>query len=102
MINIDGIYETNSFQWVRWETDADGNRFLTYVCYWNRMLAKAYNMWNDNDDWTILYVEKNWRMKKYTLYWYFNSSALTWFILWVLYNGERESDITWDVSNLPV
>ena len=50
----------------------------------------------------MVYINKNWNFKKYTVYWYFNTSAVQWFILWVLYNGERESNTTWNVSNVPV
>jgi hypothetical protein len=32
------------------------------------------------------------------VYWYYQTTTLTWFILWVLYNGERESNITWEVN----
>jgi len=102
MINIDGIYTTQSFEWVRWETDADGNTFNCYVCYWSRMLAKIYNIWDDDTNGSIMFINKNWHFKKYTVYWYYNTSALQWFILWVLYNGERESNTTGNVSDVPV
>lgn len=102
MINIDWLYTTRVLNWTRWENDADGNSFQYYLCYWNRTLAKVYSIWDDETDWSILYINKNWNFKKYIVYWYFNTSAIQWFILWVLYNGERESNTTWDISNLPV
>ena len=92
MLNIEWVYSSQTFQWVRWETDADWNHFTDYICYGNRLLAKVYSIWDDDTVWSIIYIQKNWRFKKYVVYWYFNSSAIVWFILWVLYNGERESD----------
>ena len=92
MLNIDWVYSSNSFEWVRGEADQDGNSFTDYICYGNRLLAKVYSIWDDDTVWSIIYIQKNWHFKKYTVYWYFNSSAIVWFILWVLYNGEREGN----------
>jgi hypothetical protein len=38
--------------------------------------------------WRILYIEKNWRLKKYKVYWYYNRQTLYWFILWILYGND--------------
>ena len=102
MINIDWVYNTYSYEWRRGEDDADGNRFSTYFMYGNRLLAKVYDIQWDDTVWSIIYINKNWRFRKYTVYWYYNITSVTWFILWVLYNGERESNQPWDVSNMPV
>lgn len=101
MINLDWIYETSMFEWIPWENDADWHQFSTYIMYGNRLLAKVYQLTNDDVDWSIIYINKNWNFKKYVVYWYYNTSAMYWFILWVMYNGERESNQSRNVSNLP-
>ena len=100
MINIDWVYTTNIYNWVHWWDDPDGNRFSYYVMYGNRLLAKVYRLWSDDVDGAILFVNKNDTFKKYTLHWYYQQTAIIWFILWILYNGERESNQPWNVSNL--
>ena len=102
MINLDWIYETRIFEWVPGENDADWHQFSTYIMYGNRLLAKVYQLTNDDVDWSIIYINKNWNFKKYAVYWYYNTSAMYWFILWVMYNGERESNQSRNVSNMPV
>ena len=103
MINIDWVYTTSTYQWMRWEPDIDGNRFNTYICYGNRLLAKVYDLseW-DRDIWYMLYINKNDRFRQYRVYWYYSDTWLVWFTLWVLYNGERESNQSRDISNVPV
>lgn len=92
MINIDWIYDTYVYDWERGQDDADGHRFDTFICYGNRLLAKVYDLTSNDTEWRILYINKNDHFKKYTVYGYWNNNSLVWFILWVLYNGERESD----------
>ena len=100
MINIDWVYSSDTYEGIREENDIDGNTFNCYICYGNRLLAKVYNLQGDDVRGRVVFINKNWTFKKYTVYWYYQTTTLTWFILWVLYNGERESNTTWDIHNL--
>jgi hypothetical protein len=92
MINIDWVYSADTYEGIREENDIDGNTFNCYICYGNRLLGKVYDLQGDDIRGRVIFINKNWKYKKYTLYWYYQMNAVIWFILWILYNGERESN----------
>jgi len=100
MINIDWVYETETCEGIREDSDAEWNRFAYYICYGNRLLAKVFNINDDDLTWRVIIINKNWTNRKFKLYWYYSKDAIIWFILWVLYNGERESNQPWNISNV--
>ena len=84
MINIDWLYATRAREGVEGWDDNDWHSFSTYICYGWRILAKIYDLTDDDVDWRIIFINQDWHWKKYTVYWYYNRDTIQWFILWIL------------------